>query len=196
MSIFAKKPEPEPRPMMSVPMGNVPPTPGPTNFGRPNGYGISEAIQLMRTIPVEQNPDLVVRVVRATLASLNVRLPDIIEDASRKQKATQDRIAAVHGQIAELEKQLDAHRREIASLETDLKETTNVKERLQLAEKSAGANIQAPTPTPHAPPPVPGATASMGSSAVTPPFGQPVASKPTAPAKPVDIPIDTVMSKD
>ena len=101
-------------------------------------YGIQEAIQLMRTLPVDQNAELVVRVVRATLASLNVQLSVIIDDATRKQKLTQDRITAEHGQIADLEKQLEVHRKEIASLEADLKETTAVKERLQQAEKLAG----------------------------------------------------------
>ena len=100
-------------------------------------YGIAEAIQLMRSLPVDQHPDLVVRVVRATLGSLNVRLPDIIEDASRKQKQVEERIAAEHGQVADLEKQLESRRKEIAGLEADLKETTTVKERLQMAEKSA-----------------------------------------------------------
>jgi septal ring factor EnvC (AmiA/AmiB activator) len=99
----------------------------------------------MRSLPVDQNGDLVVRVVRATLASLNVHLPEIIEDASRKQKATQERIAAVHKQIADLEKQLEAQRKEVAGLEADLKETTTVKERLQLADKSLpGANLFPP----------------------------------------------------
>ena len=83
-----------------------------------------------------------VRVVRATLASLSVHLSDIIEDANKKQKATQERIATQHTKVAELEKQLGEHRKEIAALEADLKETTTVKERLQMAEKSAG------TPTP------------------------------------------------
>lgn len=106
------------------------------------GYGITEAIQLLRGLPVDQNPDLVVRVVRATLASLNVHLSDIIEDATKKQKITQERIAGEHGKVAELEKQLADHRKEIAALEADLKETTTVKDRLLLAEKSAGA----PTP--------------------------------------------------
>jgi hypothetical protein len=99
-------------------------------------YGIAEAIQLLRGLPTDHG-ELVVRVVRATLASLDVRLPEIIEDATRKQKITQDKIAAEHVQVAELEKQLEAHRKEIAALEADLKETTSVKERLQLAEKSA-----------------------------------------------------------
>ena len=106
------------------------------------GYGIAEAIQLLRGLPVDQNPDLVVRVVRATLASLSVHLSDIIEDANKKQKATQERIASQHTKVAELEKQLGEHRKEIAALEADLKETTTVKERLQMAEKSASA----PTP--------------------------------------------------
>ena len=73
----------------------------------------------------------------APLASLNVRLPDIIEDANRKQTITQDKIAAERAQVAELEKQLEAHRRQIAALEADLKETTTVRDRLQLAEKVA-----------------------------------------------------------
>ena len=103
-------------------------------------YGIAEAIQLLRGLPAEQNSELVVRVVRATLASLDVRLPDIIEDANRKQKVTQDKIAAEHAQVAELEKQLEAHRKEIATLEADLKETTTVRDRLQQAEKLAERN--------------------------------------------------------
>ena len=103
------------------------------------GYGIAETILLMRDLPGDQNSELVVKVVRATLASLNVKLPDIIEDASRKQKSVQDRIAAVHAHIADLEQQLEGQRAEIASLEADLAETSSVKERLQGAEMTAHA---------------------------------------------------------
>jgi hypothetical protein len=108
------------------------------------GYGIAETIQLMRTLPVDRDGELVFRVVRATLASVNVHLPEIIEDASRKQKATQEKIAAEQVQIAELEKQLEAHRKEIAALESELKETTTVKDRLQLAEKAASVAPRIP----------------------------------------------------
>src|SRR6185369_15031225 len=143
MSIFAKKLE-----------GGLGPNDGSLGFGppttsAPGKYGIAEAIQLMRTLPVDQNTELVVRVVRATLASLHVRLPDIIEDASRKQKTIQDRVAAIHGQIGELEKQLEVHRKEIAGLEADLKETSSVKDRLLMAEKAAGVGGPMPgRPTP------------------------------------------------
>jgi len=134
-----------------------PPTPPAASAAR-GGYGIAEAIQLMRGLPVDQNPDLIVRVVRATLASLNVHLADIIDDATKKQKATQDRIAGAHAKVADLEKQLADHRKEIASLEADLKEMTTVKERLQLSEKPAAP----PTPlrgVPALPPPPPGSRA-------------------------------------
>ena len=55
-----------------------------------------------------------------------------------------ERIADFHAKNAELEKQLEAHRQEIASLEADLKETTEVKERLQMAEGSSPAPAQTP----------------------------------------------------
>ena len=137
MSIFAKKQESDQK--GTADFGGVPPS-----SASRGGYGIAEAIQLLRGLPVDQNPELVVRVVRATLASLDVHLADIIEDASKKQKATQERIASEHGKVAELEKQLAERRKEIAALEADLKETTTVKDRLQLAEKAG--NIPVPGP--------------------------------------------------
>ena len=130
------------------------------------GFGIDEAIQLLRSLPVDQNAELIVRVVRTTLESLNVHLPDIIEDANRKQRATQERIASVHIQIADLEKRLEGHRQELAALDAELKETTTVKERLQMAEKSAGLSSRGePSHTPaygqHPPPPPPGAARAV-----------------------------------
>jgi hypothetical protein len=150
MSIFAKKTDGEQKTL--VDLGTAPPAapaakPGPR-------YGIADAIQLLRGLPAEQNSELVIRVMRATLASLNVHLPDIIEDASRKQKATTERIASAHAQVAELERQLEGHKREIVALEADLKETTVVKERLQQAEKAASLASGPPrTPPPRPTPP-------------------------------------------
>ena len=93
MSIFAKKQESELKADQKV-TADLSPAAATTASASRNGYGIAEAIQLLRGLPVDQNPDLVVRVVRATLASLNVHLSDIIDDATKKQKATQERIAA------------------------------------------------------------------------------------------------------
>jgi septal ring factor EnvC (AmiA/AmiB activator) len=136
MAMFAKKESWENKVATEVGTGPraVPPA---AQAGASPRYGIAEAIQLMRTLP-NDHVELVVRVVRATLASLDVRLPDIIEDASRKQKMVRDKIADFHAKNVELEKQLEAHRKEIAALEADLKETSEVKDRLQQAE-AAGA---------------------------------------------------------
>jgi cobalamin biosynthesis protein CobT len=136
MAMFAKKENWEQKVAAEVGGPGPAPLPAPAKAA-PLKYGIAEAIQLMRSLPGDQNAELVVRVVRATLASLDVRLPDIIEDATRKQKAVHQRISDFHAKNAELEKQLEAHRKEIAALEADLKETTEVKERLQLAEASS-----------------------------------------------------------
>src|SRR6476620_8056486 len=117
MAIFNKKAEWDQK--LSTEVGGPMSSPVPVPIAA-GSYGIAEAIQLMRTLPVEQNGELVVRVVRATLASLNVHVPEIIEDANRKQKATQEKIAAEHAQIVDLEKQLEVHRKEIATLEAEL----------------------------------------------------------------------------
>ncbi|HEY6474987.1 MAG TPA: hypothetical protein VI456_00310 [Polyangia bacterium] len=135
MAMFAKKENWENKVAAEVGTGPAS-VPTASKAGSPK-YGIAEAIQLMRSLPNDHGGDLVVRVVRATLASLEVRLPDIIEDASRKQKVVRDRIADFHAKNAELEKQLEAHRKEIATLEADLKETTEVKDRLQQAESAS-----------------------------------------------------------
>ena len=140
MAMFAKKENWEQK--VAAEVGGPAQAVAPAKAGQPLKYGIAETIQLMRSLPAEQDGELVVRVVRATLASLNVRLPEIIEDASRKEKAVRERIADFHAKNAELEKQLEAHRKEIGSLEADLKETTEVKERLQLAEGSSPAPAQ------------------------------------------------------
>jgi hypothetical protein len=84
MSIFAKKPEWEQKVMAEV--GGAPQLVPKTGAGKGGGYGIAEAIQLLRSLPADQSSELVVRVVRATLASLDVHLADIVEDATRKQK--------------------------------------------------------------------------------------------------------------
>jgi hypothetical protein len=144
MSIFAKKPD-WGQPVMADPPG------APTAIAKGSGYGITEAINLLRGLPIDQNGDLVIRVMSAALASVDVHLRDIIDDATKRQKTTHERIAAVHAQMADLERQLEAHRREVAALEAELKETTTVKERLQHAEKTAalatgGRSVPPPPP--------------------------------------------------
>jgi hypothetical protein len=139
MAIFNKKSEPriEVEQIQRAPIASPPPPAAAVPARRV--YGIGDAIQLMRSLPVDQNVDLIVQVIRATLASMNVRVQDIIEDAVRKEKATEAGISSLHGKVADLERELAARREEILGLEADLKETTAVKERLELAEPAAAS---------------------------------------------------------
>lgn len=138
-------------------------------------YGIDHAIRLMRTIPVDQHVDLVVTVIKNTLESLNVRLGDIVEDATRKQEYLTSRIADLRGEISQLEQEVERRNQEIRQIEADLAETTSVKERLLLAEgKQEGPKppvaAKAPAASPSAPnqqlppPPPPPPRRASGSS--------------------------------
>ncbi len=102
-------------------------------------YGINAAIQLMRSLPVDQNPELVVTVIKTTLESLRVKVQDIIADASRKQADLEKRVDTLTKEIGDFEKEIAQRREEIARLEADHKETTSVKARLELAEKAQKA---------------------------------------------------------
>jgi hypothetical protein len=115
----------------------------PRGKGGKRAYGIAEATLLMRSLPVDQNVELVVRVVRNTLESMNVQLPEIIEDAVDKEKTLQSRMETLNGEIAEFTTQIDQRRQEIARLQEELSETTTVKERLSLAQQLAGKPVMA-----------------------------------------------------
>jgi hypothetical protein len=148
MAMFSKKSEPrvELEPARRAPEASPPPIPAAASV---RTYGIGDAIHLMRSLPVDENVDLVVQVIRATLASMNVRVQDIIEDANRKLRATEAEITGLHGKVTELERELESRRQDIVGLEADLQETTAVQERLQLAETIATV---LPSPSPPSPP--------------------------------------------
>jgi hypothetical protein len=120
MSLFGKKSEDA-----DIANGSAPP--------RQRGYGIDDAIQLMRTLPVHQQPDLVLLVVRNTLASMHVDLRQVIESGAAKQERLRSAIAKISTAITELESEIAARRQELALVEADLNETNGVKERLEMA---------------------------------------------------------------
>src|SRR5258708_27062226 len=106
MSLFGKKLEPPP-PSIQPPHPQPPPhppvyQPPPDPSASKRAYGIAELVELMKTIPIDQHPDLVVRVVKSTLASVGVRASDIIEDALVHEDRVRAKIACVESEIAEL----------------------------------------------------------------------------------------------
>jgi predicted nucleic acid-binding Zn-ribbon protein len=99
----------------------------------PKRYGIERAIQLMRSLPTEQNPELVAMVITSTLESLDMNVSDIIEDARSRQADLEARIGTIKAKNSELEKEIERGVDEIVALEASLAETLSVKERLELA---------------------------------------------------------------
>lgn len=128
---------PPSEPLMVQADGTAPtPTVSPASL-EADDYGIEKAIELMRTLP-DDNVELVVRVVKVSLESVGIKLPVIIEDAARRQQDIQSRIAGRRAEIADLEQEIQVRRDEIERLEADHRETTMVRERLELAEGLGG----------------------------------------------------------
>jgi len=181
----ARQPEPAPtrQPEPASAKGGTKVTP------ETDDYGIEKAIELMRTLP-QENVELVVQVVKFSLESVGIKLPVIIEDAIRRQKDIQGRIGVLKGEIGELEQEIKTRKDEIDRLDADHKETSMVRDRLELAE-----NIGKPRPhTPSSPPlpgmppepapPVAGQLPRVTRQTNPPPAGSPLtASSPGAPIK-------------
>jgi hypothetical protein len=96
-------------------------------------FGIDRAIQLMRALPTEQNPELVAMVITSTLESVEMNVSEIIEDAKARQAELEARIGTIKARNSALEKEIELGVDEIVKLEASLAETTSVKERLELA---------------------------------------------------------------
>jgi len=94
-------------------------------------YGIESAIDLMRTLPFDENPDLVLRVVRKTLRSIGVSVEDIIDSASLRETALMADAAKHRGVIEQLEQEIAARRTSIDHIERELAETQGVRQRLE-----------------------------------------------------------------
>ncbi len=112
------------------------PMQAPPKGGHPPGYGIQHAIELMRSLPADlQTTDIVVQVIKRTLESAGIDVGTIIADATHKEESIETRIRKLQTEIASYQKEIETRNGEIGTLQTDLEETTRVKERLVLAEK-------------------------------------------------------------
>jgi hypothetical protein len=129
------EPEPTPRepPKKSISVA-------PASESRSGGYGIQNAIELMRKLPAD-NVALVVEVVKKTLESLNVDINGIIIDAERKQNRIDDRVGKLNAEIRDYEEEIAARKQEISALTADREETRTVRERLELAQKGKQAEL-------------------------------------------------------
>src|SRR5688572_22771785 len=74
--------------------------------GAGTGYGIANVLALLRDLPIDANPDLVMRVVRTTLESNRVHVDDLVAEAKGCSAKLEQAIASERASIAELEREI------------------------------------------------------------------------------------------
>lgn len=102
----------------------------------PTSYGIQRAIELMRALPMDDDPSLVLRVVRKTLRSTGVSLEEIVVTAQARETAVIKGIENDRATIEQLELQIATRKANITRLEQDLEETRSVRARIEEALES------------------------------------------------------------
>ena len=168
----------------------------------PTSYGIQRAIELMRALPIDDDPALVLRVVRKTLRSTGVSLEEIVTTAGEREAALIRGIESDRAAIEQLEIQITTRKANITRLEGDLEETRDVRARIEealasetkignvlppeeiiriraeAAQKAASKAPPVPTPPKVGPPAVPSRPPPKLPSALSAPVATP---KPEAP---------------
>src|SRR5260221_3395063 len=115
MSLFGRKAEPVPAIQPSM-QNDEPPGRAPAST---RSYSVADLIRLLKTIPVDQHPDLVVRVVKTTLESVGVHSSQVIEDAVRHEAVINERMVTLEGEIERLTAQIQSRREQIAQLNVE-----------------------------------------------------------------------------
>jgi DNA-binding transcriptional MerR regulator len=102
----------------------------------PPAFNVESAIELMRALPFDENPELVLRVLRKTLRSTGVSVEQIIDSAKARESSLTNNVAQERAAIEQLEKQIAARRANIERFDGELQETHGVRERLEQAIES------------------------------------------------------------
>ena len=87
----------------------------------------------MRSLPTEQNPELVAMVITTTLESLEMNVWESSRTRSRDRRYLEAQIGTIKARNGALEKEIEQGVDEIVKLEASLAETMSVKERLESA---------------------------------------------------------------
>src|SRR5262245_60783787 len=109
----------------------------PSDVNGQGGYGIGDLIRLLKSIPIDRHPELVVQVIKTTLESVGVKSSAVVEDALAQENAMRDAMEMLESQIVVLTQEIDARRYQIAQLQDELRETTHARSLL--------ANTEAPS---------------------------------------------------
>ena len=89
-------------------------------------------MELMRGLPTDRNPDLVALAIAKTLMAVDVKVSDIIDDATSRQTDLEAKLGSLKATCNTLETEIELGVDEIVKLEAFLAEATSVMERLEL----------------------------------------------------------------
>lgn len=105
-------------------------------------YGIADAIKLLRQLPETGDVTVLMTIVKRTLETAGIRISDIIDDAQRHRRDIHSRVQRLEVEIHKLETQMQARTTEINNLTSQLTETEQVQELLELAEMPAPTQFE------------------------------------------------------
>jgi hypothetical protein len=99
-------------------------------------YRITDLIQLLKTMPIEEHPNLVLQVIKTTLESVGVHSSTLIDDANLREEAIREHIGVLDGEIIAFTHEVQTRRDYIAYLNAELAETIDAKSRLSSVEEA------------------------------------------------------------
>jgi hypothetical protein len=111
----------------------------PSDAAGHGGYGIADLIRLLKVIPTDHHPQLVVQVIKTTLESVGVKSSAVIEDATIRENGMRDAIEMLGSQIVALRQEIHDRQEQMAQLDIALRETIGAKNLLVSAEMASDA---------------------------------------------------------
>ena len=102
----------------------------------PQGYGtnytIEQALQLMKELPLEgMNEKLIISVIRSTLESAGVSLPNILAMANERQDQITNEIVRLQGEISSLNEAIQQKTMQVQAYQEGLAEIGSLRERFE-----------------------------------------------------------------
>lgn len=116
----------------------LPPAPAPEEPPKPAvpAFGVDQAIALMKKLPLDDEPELVLRVVRKTLRSTGVSIEQLVESAKKREDELASSVEGDRNAIEQLEREIAERKASIDRKLAQMKETHEVRTRLQEAIES------------------------------------------------------------
>jgi hypothetical protein len=108
------------------------PTPTPPRvLTAPIVVGIDQAIELLRLLPMDKEPVLVVNVLKQTLEYFHIRVADIVADAVRRQRDLDAGVAHLAAEMSSLKAEVERRHEEIRRLAGHREEAVRLKRFLE-----------------------------------------------------------------